>query len=181
MSLGLLVSILALTRRRIPRPPEAINAAGLKSVPRGGLTIKYQHPSTRSADPADMASEAARVIGAVGIGTAGGAAVGAIIGKAVLGGTLARIGVASAGAAIGIPILVPVALAGGAISTAAYAAYKIGKGKREQENAEELLKQLMEHMQGFSPSVKWPEIDIYVSVHDAGLAAIWQPGLEDEV
>ena len=73
------------------------------------------------------------------------------------------------------------AFAGRAISTAAYAAYKIGKGKREQENAEELLKQLMEHMQGFSPSVKWPEIEIYVSVHDAGLAAIWQPGLEGEV
>ena len=112
----------------------------IKGVPREGLTIKYQHPSTRPADPADMASEAARVIGAVGIGTAGGAAIGAIIGKVVLGGTLARIGVASAGAAIGIPILAPVALAGGAISTAAYAAYKIGKDKREQENAEELLK-----------------------------------------
>ena len=53
----------------------------IKGVPREGLTIKYQHPSTRPADPADMASEAARVIGAVGIGTAGGAAVGAIIGS----------------------------------------------------------------------------------------------------
>ena len=75
----------------------------IKGVPREGLTIKYQHPSTRPADPADMASEAARVIGAVGIGTAGGAAVGAIIGKVVLGETQARIGVASAGTAIGIP------------------------------------------------------------------------------
>ena len=72
-------------------------------------------------------------------------------------------------------------LVGGAISTAAYAAYRIGKGKREQENAEDLLKRLMEHMHGFSPSVKWPEIEIYVSVPDAGLAAIWQPGLEGEV
>ena len=94
---------------------------------------------------------------------------------------MARIGVASAGAAIGIPILAPVALVGGAIPTAAYVAYKIGKGKRDQGNAEELLERLMEHMQGFSPSVEWPEIEVYVSVPEVGLAAIWQPRLEDGV
>ena len=153
----------------------------MTGIPREGLTVKYQHPSAGPADPADMVSEAAKVIGAAGIGTVGGAAIGAVIGKVVLGGTLARIGVASAGAAIGVPILAPVALVGGAISTAAYAAYGIGKGKREQENAEDLLNRLMEHMHGFSPSVKWPEIEIYVSVPDAGLAAIWQPGLEGKV
>ena len=152
----------------------------MTGIPREGLTIKFQHPSAGPSDPADMASEAAKVIGAAGIGTAGGAAIGAVIGKLVLGGTLARIGVASAGTAIGMPILAPVALIGGVISTAAYAAYKIGKGKREQENAEDLLKRIMEHMQGFSPSVKWPKIEIYVSVPDAGLAAIWQPGLKGE-
>ena len=48
-----------------------------------------------------------------------GAAIGAVIGKVVLGGTLARIGVASAGAANGIPILAPVAFVGGAVSTTA--------------------------------------------------------------
>ena len=152
----------------------------MTGVPREGLSVKYLHPSAGPADPADMAIDAAKVIGAAGIGTAGGAAIGAVIGKVVLGGTLARIGIASAGAAIGMPILAPVALVGGAISTAAYAAYKIGKGKREQEKAEDLLKRLMEHMQGFSPSVRWPEIEIYVSVPDAGLAAIWQPGPEGE-
>jgi hypothetical protein len=153
----------------------------MTGIPREGLTVKYQHPSAGPVDPADLAGEAAKVIGAAGIGTAGGAVIGAVIGKVVLGGTLARIGVASAGAAIGIPILAPVALVGGAISTAAYAAYKIGKGKREQGNAEELLERLMEHMQGFNPSVKWPEIEVYVSVPETGLAAIWQPALEDGV
>ena len=144
----------------------------MTGIPREGLTVKYQQPSAGPVDPPDLASETAKVIGAAGIGTAGGAVIGAIIGKAVLGGTLARIGVASAGAAIGIPVLAPVALVGGAVSTAAYAAYKIGKGKREHENAEELLNRLMEHMQGFSPSVEWPEIEIFVSAPDAGLAAI---------
>ena len=115
----------------------------MTGIPREGLTVKYQHPSAGPVDPADLAGEAAKVIGAAGIGTAGGAVIGAVIGKVVLGGTLARIGVASAGAAIGIPILAPVALVGGAISTAAYAAYKIGKCKREQGNAEELLERLM--------------------------------------
>ena len=42
-----------------------------------------------------------------------GAAIGAVIGKVILGGTLARIGVASAGATIGNPILAHVALVGG--------------------------------------------------------------------
>ena len=153
----------------------------MTGIPREGLTVKYQHPSAGPVDPADLAGEAAKVIGAAGIGTAGGAVIGAVIGKVVLGGTLARIGVASAGAAIGIPILAPVALVGGAISTAAYAAYKIGKGKREQGNAGELLERLMEHMQGLNPSVKWPEIEVYVSVPETGLAAIWQPALEEGV
>ena len=153
----------------------------MTGVPREGLTVKYQHPSAGPADPADMASEAAKVIGAAGIGTAGGAAVGAIIGKVVLGGTLARIGVASAGAAIGIPILTPVALVGGVAATAAYATYKVGRGKRDHERAEDLLKRLMEHMQGFSPSGEWPEIEMYVSAPGSGLTATWQPELGGEV
>ena len=34
----------------------------MTGVPREGLTVKYQHPSAGPADPADMASEAAKVI-----------------------------------------------------------------------------------------------------------------------
>ena len=112
--------------------------------------------------PAAMAREAAK-----------GATVGAIIGKVVLGGTLARIGVASAGAAIGIPVLAPVALVGGAVATAAYAAYKIGRGKRDHERAESLLARLVEHMRGFSPSGEWPVIEMYVSAQGIGLTAMW--------
>ena len=60
-------------------------------------------------------------------------------------------------------------------------ARELAKGKREQGNSEELLEWLMEHMQGFNPSVKWPAIEVYVSVPETGLAAIWQPALEDGV
>ena len=154
----------------LPKVPVTITG-----IPRGGLTTKYQHPSAGSPDPTEMAGEAAKFIGAAGIGTAGGVALGAVIGKAVLGGTLARIGVASAGTAIGIPIFAPAALLGGVIATVAYTAFRIGKGRREHENAKDLSKRLIEHMQGFSPSVEWPEIEIFVSLPDAGLAAIWQP------
>lgn len=154
-----------------PRMPLTITG-----IPREGLTLKYQHPSEGPVDPTDMAREAAKVIGLAGVGTATGAAVGAIIGKAVLGGALARIGVASAGAAVGIPVLAPVALVGGAITTAAYAAYKIGKGKHDHERAKELSERLMAHMMLFSPSDGWPDIEMYVSVPDPGLAALWQPG-----
>ena len=165
-------------RHQEPLPEVPVTVSG---IPRQGLTIKYQHLSAGPADPADMASEAAKVIGAAGIGTVGGAAIGAIIGKVMLGGTLARIGVASAGTAIGIPILAPVALVGGAITTAAYAAYKIGRGKHDHERAESLLARLVEHMRGFGPSGEWPEIEMYVSAPGAGLTAMWQPELGDEV
>ena len=152
----------------------------ITGIPQHGLTMKYQHPSAGSADPAEIASEAAKVIGAAGVGAVGGAAVGAVIGKIVLGGTLARVGVASAGATIGIPLLAPVALAGGAIATVAYAAYKIGSGNRNHERAKDLADSLIAHMQGFSPPDGWPEIEMYVSVPDSGLAALWQPTIEGE-
>lgn len=150
----------------------------LTGIPREGLTVSYQHPADGPADPMDMANEAARVIGAAGAGTVGGAAVGAMIGKAAFGGALARVGVASAGAAVGIPLIAPIALIGGTIGTVAYAAYKIGKGKREHERAEDLVQRLTEHMQGFKPSVEWPEIQMFVSVPGTGLAATWQPKQE---
>ena len=35
----------------------------MTGIPRGGLTVKYQHPSAGPVDPADLASEAAKVIG----------------------------------------------------------------------------------------------------------------------
>ena len=159
----------------LPNAPVTITG-----IPRDGLTVQYQHPSKGPVDPVEMAGEAAKVIGVAGVGTVGGAAVGAVIGKIVLGGTLARVGVASAGAAIGIPILAPVALAGGAITTAAYAAYKIGRGNRDHERAKDLTDSLIEHMQRFSPPDGWPEIEMHVSVPDSGLVALWQPTIEDE-
>ena len=63
------------------RPQEALPKVPMTmtGIPREGLTVKYQHPSAGPADPADMVSEAAKVIGAAGIGTAGGAAIGAVI------------------------------------------------------------------------------------------------------
>ena len=48
---------------------------------------------------------------------------------------MARVDVASAGPAIGVPVLVPVALIGGALASVAYAAYKIGIGRRDREEA----------------------------------------------
>ena len=154
----------------------------ITGIPREGLTVKYQPDG--QIDPFEMGKEAAKLIGTVGAGAAGGAAVGAIIGKAVLGGTLARVGVASAGAAIGIPILAPIALVGGAIGSAAYAGYKIANSRRDKEAAEGFTDTLMSHMRQFSPpsettmlpiSRQWPEVEVFVSVPEFGLAALWQP------
>ncbi|MCY3543547.1 MAG: hypothetical protein OXH22_05850 [Chloroflexi bacterium] len=154
------------------RPKLSVTVTG---IPHEGLTTKYQHPSKGAADPSDIASEAAKVIGAASAGVASGAVVGAVIGKAILGSTLARIGVASAGTAIGLPLLARFALVGGTVATVGYAAYKIGKGKRDQEHANELADRLMKHMGEFNPTVSWPGIEVYVSVPEEGLAALWQP------
>ena len=160
----------------LPKLPVTITG-----IPLEGLTVKYQHPSKGPADPSDIAAEAAKVIGAASAGVASGAVVGAIIGKAILGSTLARIGVASAGAAIGLPLLAPFALVGGTVATVAYAAYKIGRGKRDQVHAENLADALMKHMGKFNPSAQYPGIEVYVSVPENGLAVLWQPQPNDDV
>lgn len=74
-----------------------------------------------------------------------------------------------------MPLLAPVALVGGTVATVGYAAYKIGRGRREQERAEELTDSLMKHMNELNPSAQWPSIEVYVSVPEKGLAALWQP------
>lgn len=142
-------------------------------IPREGLTVKYQPDG--QIDPFELGKEATKLIGSVGAGVVGGAALGAIIGKVILGGTMARVGVASAGAAIGVPVLVPVALVGGALASVAYVAYKIGIRRRDREAAQECVNSLISHMQLFSPSAEWPEVEVFVSVPENGLAALWQP------
>ena len=158
-------------------PPKG--SVTITGVPREGLTVKYQHTSVGPADPAEMAREAAKIVGFASVGTAGGAALGAIIGKIVFHQVVTRAGVASAGAAIGIPFLAPFALAGGALTTAAYAAYKIGRRAHEQERGKDLSIRLYEHMQEFRPSAEWPQIEIFVSVPGSGLSALWQPPVEE--
>ena len=154
----------------------------ITGIPREGLTVKYQHPSVGGIDPLEMGEEAAKLIGTVGSGAVAGAAVGAIIGRAVFGGTLARVGVASAGVAIGVPVLAPVALVGAGIGSAAYAGYKIASGRRGTEVVYRCAETLMSHMQQFSPpsettilpiSRRWPDVEAFVSVPENGLAALW--------
>ena len=145
----------------------------ITGIPLLGLTVKYQHPPEGSVDPAGMAKEAAKILGAAGGGAVGGAAVGAAIGKVALGGALAKVGVAASGVGIGVPVLAPVALLGGAMAAAAYAAYKIGKGKSDHE----LMEKLIEHMERFKPAGGWPGIPIFVPPTASGLSAFWQPEL----
>lgn len=65
------------------------------------------------------------------------------------------------------------------MATVGYAAYKIGKGKRDQEHANEQTDRLIKHMNNFNPSVEWPSIEVYVSVPEKGLAALWEPKSSD--
>ena len=61
----------------------------------------------------------------------------------------------------------------------AYGAFKLGRGKREQQRAETLLDRLMDHMRTFNPTIEWPGIEMFVYVSHAGIAATWQPEQED--
>lgn len=150
----------------------------LTGHPRTGLSVAYRHPNKDPAGPDAIIKEAAKAGAAAGVGAIGGAAAGVIIGEAIFGTVVPRVGIASAGAAIGVPVLAPLAVVGGVMGSGAYALYKLGQWKRDKEMASDLASQLVKHMDEFSPSVPYPCVEVYVSIRHKGLSVFWQPELD---
>ena len=72
-------------------------------------------------------------------------------------------------------MLAPLALAGALAGTAAYGLYRLGRWKADKEVADAFAKDLVLHMNQFVPSVEWPSVEVYLSLPELGLSALWQP------
>ena len=145
--------------------------------PRPGLTVAYR-PGKNPASLEEIIKEAAR-FGAAGAAGAGvGAAAGVTIGKLVFGFVVTRVGIASAGAAIGVPFLAPLIVGGGVLGGLAYGLYRLGMSKRDMAIAKEVAEALVLHMDQFCPTAEWPSVRVYLSLPERGLSAVWQPSTE---
>ena len=147
--------------------------------PRAGLGVAYRS-GKKPAGPEEIVKEVSRFGASGTAGAAVGAVSGVVIGKLVFGTTVARVGVASAGVGVGVPVLAPLALAGALVGTAAYGMYRLGRWKADKEVADAFAKDLVTHMNRFVPSVQWPSVEIYLSLPELGLSALWQPRMEEE-
>ncbi len=142
-----------------------------------GLTVAYRS-GKRPAGPEEIIKEVSKFGASGTAGAAVGAMSGVVIGKLLFGTTVARVGVASAGVGVGVPVLAPLALVGALAGTAAYGFYRLGRWKADKEVAEAFAKELVTHMTGFTPVAEWPSVEVYLSLPELGLSALWQPRME---
>ena len=107
---------------------------------------------------------------------AGGMAM--LIGRTLLGGALARVGVAGAFGAIGLSVLGPAVLVGGTVAGVGYMIYKVGRNKAQNDQAQAFGQELLEHLKGFRPTSLPPSEMAIVTSPDRRITVIYDPGLE---
>ena len=160
------------------RPKVPVTVTG---HPRPGLTVAYR-PGKDAALPEEILKEASKVGAAATAAATVGAGVamsaGVVIGKFVFGTVVTRAGLASAGVAIGVG-LTPLAVIGGVVGTVVYGAYRLGTLRRDNKIGKEFAKELATHLEQFCQSAEWPSVEVYVSLPDRGLSALWQPSEEE--
>ena len=118
-----------------------------------------------------MASGAGAVV-------AGGVAM--LIGRTLLGGALARIGVAGAFGAVGLGLLGPAILVGGTVAGVGYTLYKVGKNKAQNDQAQAFGQELMAHLQNFRPGSLPPSDMAIVTSEDRRITVIYATELSAE-
>lgn len=143
--------------------------------PRAGLTVAFRPSAQRPAGPEEIIRAAAEVGASAGVGAGVFTGAGVIIGKFVFGTIVTRAGVASAGVAFGVPILAPIAIAGGVLGSIGYGIYRFGRWRRAKELAEGFAKDIIGYMDHFSPSSDWPSVETYISLPEYGLSVLWRP------
>ena len=106
---------------------------------------------------------------------AGGMAM--LIGRTLLGGALARIGVAGAFGAIGLGVLGPAILVGGTVAGVGYTVYKVGQNKAQNDQAQAFGQDLMTHLGNFRPTGSPPSDMAIVTSPDRRITVIYDPDL----
>ena len=109
---------------------------------------------------------------------AGGVAM--LIGRTLLGGALARIGISGAFGAIGLGVLGPAILVGGTVAGVGYAVYKVGKNKAQNDQSQAFGQDLIAHLRNFRPT-SLPHSDMaIVTSPDHRITVIYDPDLGSE-
>lgn len=106
---------------------------------------------------------------------AGGMAM--LIGRTLLGGALARVGVAGAFGAVGLGLLGPAILVGGTAAGVGYTIYKVGKNKAQNDQAQAFGQELLTHLQNFRPTSPAPTDMTIVTSSDRRITVIYDPEL----
>ena len=101
-----------------------------------------------------------------------------LIGRTLLGGALARVGVAGAFGAVGLGLLGPAILVGGTAAGVGYTIYKIGKNKAQNDQAQAFGQELLRHLQNFRPASLPPSEMTIVTSPDRRITVIYDPELE---
>ena len=101
-----------------------------------------------------------------------------LIGRTLLGGMAARVGVAGAFGAVGLGILAPAALIGGTVAGLGYTVYKIGRNREQNAQAEAFGQELLEHLRRFQPESPPPNDLTIVTSGDRHITLIYDPDLE---
>jgi hypothetical protein len=116
------------------------------------------------------------VASGTGAVVAGGAFM--LIGRTLLGGALARVGVAGAFGAIGLAPLLPAVLIGGTIAGAGYTVYQIGKNRTQNKQAQDFGEELLAHLKEFQPNSPAPNDMTIVTSPNRRITIIYDPELE---
>ena len=101
-----------------------------------------------------------------------------LIGRTLLGGIAARVGLAGAFGAIGLGILGPATLIGGTVAGVGYTVYKIGRSREQNAQAEAFGQELLEHLREFRPESPLPMDLTIVASADRYITIIYDPELE---
>ncbi|MDE2780335.1 MAG: hypothetical protein OXI91_11760 [Chloroflexota bacterium] len=101
-----------------------------------------------------------------------------LVGRTLLGGVAARVGVAGAFGAIGLGVLGPAVLIGGTIGGLGYTVYKIGRNREQNIQAQAFGQELLNHLGMFQPESPLPTDLLIVTSSDRHITIIYDPELE---
>ena len=147
------------------------------TLPEQKLIVQYETegelPNIRELCQAGKELAIASGTGAV---VAGGMAM--LIGRTLLGGALARVGVAGAFGAVGLGLLAPALLVGGTAAGIGYTLYKVGENKAQNDQAQAFGQELLAYLKNFRSTSSPPSELVVVASSDRRITVIYDPELK---
>ena len=114
------------------------------------LIVQYE-PKAQMPAIARMRKAGTELAMASGVGAVVGGGVAMLVGRTLLGGMLARAGVAGAFGAVGLSMLGTAVTVGGTVAGVGYTVYQLGKNKAQNDQARAFGDALLAHLKAFRP------------------------------